>query len=410
MTSESSTIAYTLDQNGFDAQLFDLPSSAVLSSTLEHFRIVGRNYRRFSMALRRAFALIGALVLAAGTPAVSHAQDNTRDQKAQEQRKLTKDEQKEYEELHKIVEAVVAGKQPAPADVKIKFQNYFMRAATEVYVPYVLEVSGGKFTSFPVAMYVRVVKKTADAAPAPAAKQEGNKPPAAAEPAFADVAFLNEKNIVAAKAADGTEVLEISRAVVLAPGNYDVIVTLREKASRDRKAAPPKAVVSTHALTVPDLANGLTTSSLILATALDAAPQQLTGQQQLEQPFVFSGYKVAPRFNTSLTKSEELLFVFFIYNEGVAASGKPDLDVEYNFFRAAEEKPFTKLASQAFNSTTLPGEFNVNSGHQVFVGQGVPLNNPQVPFAAGDYRLEIKITDKIKGQTITRNVPFTVMP
>jgi hypothetical protein len=259
-------------------------------------------------------------------------------------------------------------------------------------------------------MYVRVVSKSATPAPAPTAKPDGNKPPAAVEPAFADVAFLNEKNVVAAKGADGADVLEISRAVVLAPGNYDFHIALREKAPKDRKAGPPKAVVSTHSLTVPDLASGLTTSSLILAKALDPAPQQLTGQQQLEQPFVFSGYKVTPSFSTTLPKSEELLFVFFIYNEGVAASGKPDLDVEYNFFRGAEEKPFTKLASQAFNSTTLPGEFNINSGHQVFVGQGVPLNNPQVPFVAGDYRLEIKITDKIKGQTITRNVPFTVMP
>jgi hypothetical protein len=47
-------------------------------------------------------------------------------------------------------------------------------------------------------------------------------------------------------------------------------------------------------------------------------------------------------------------------------------------------------------------------GHQVFVGQGIPLKSPQMTFAPGDYRLEIKITDKTNSQTIMRNVPFTV--
>ena len=91
-------------------------------------------------------------------------------------------------------------------------------------------------------------------------------------------------------------------------------------------------------LTVPDLKTGLTTSSVILAKALDPAPEQLTGQQQLEQPFTISGYKIVPRSAPRIRKSGELVFVFFIYNEGVAASGKPDLDVDYNFFRASRRK------------------------------------------------------------------------
>ena len=67
-----------------------------------------------------------------------------------------------------------------------------------------------------------------------------------------------------------------------------------------------------------------------------------------------------------------------------------------------------RLATQSFNATTLPGQFDLNVGHQVFVGQGIPLKSAQMTFAPGDYRLEIKITDKTNSQTITRNVPFTV--
>ena len=64
---------------------------------------------------------------------------------------------------------MTAGKQPAPADVKLKFQNHFLKSSKNVYIPYVLEVSGGTFSSYPVTMYVRAVRK-ADAGAAPAAR------------------------------------------------------------------------------------------------------------------------------------------------------------------------------------------------------------------------------------------------
>jgi hypothetical protein len=190
----------------------------------------------------------------------------------------------------------------------------------------------------------------------------------------------------------------------LPAGEYDLHIAMTEK-PKDKKVVA-KTVLFTQPLTVPDTGSALTTSSVILAKSIDAAPEQLTGQQQLEQPYTISGYKITPRFTSGIPKSEELVFVFFVYNEGVAASGKPDLDVDYNFFRASEEKPFSKLATTSFNATTLPGEFDISKGHQVFVGQGIPLTS----FAPGDYKLEIKINDKTNSSTVTRNVPFTVTP
>lgn len=216
---------------------------------------------------------------------------------------------------------------------------------------------------------------------------------------FADVYFLEQKNLTTTG-----EVSELGRALELAPGEYTLYVAMRERQPKDRKQQP-KSVVLAQPLTVPDMNTGLTTSSVILAKALDPAPEQLTGQQQLEQPFTISGYKVVPSFGAPIPMSGELMFVFFIYNEGAGASGKPDLDVEYLFFRASEDKAFTKLATQSFNATTLPGQFDLTQGHQVFVGQGIPVKDA---FKPGDYRLEIKVTDKTNGQAITRNVPFTV--
>ena len=358
------------------------------------------------MIFRRAFAVCSALALtvAASSVAAQDSKDKQAKPAQQEQRKLTNEERREYIALNDLVDAVAAGKQPAPADLTLKFNHHFLKSNNNVYIPYIVEIGGGTFTSFPITMYVRAVAKGASATPA-AAPKPGDAPKtdaAAPEWPFADAYFLDEKNLTTTGG-----VTAVGRALQLAPGEYTLYVAMRERPGKDKKVAP-KTVVLTHALTVPDMNKGLTTSSIILAKALDPAPEQLTGQQQLEQPFTISGYRVTPAFGASIPQSEELLFVFFIYNEGVAASGKPDLDVEYLFFRGTEEKPFTRLATQSFNATTLPGQFDLKVGHQVFVGQGIPLKSAQMTFAPGDYRLEIKITDKTNSQSVTRTVPFTV--
>lgn len=345
------------------------------------------------MSFRRAFATVGVLVFAAS--ASTHVQAQEKPAPEQQQRKLTNDERREYIALSDLVDAVMAGKQPAPADVKLKFQHHVLKSDKNVYIPYIVEISGGTFTSFPVTMYVRVVPKPeAGAAPA-AAPVKGIE----VDWPFADAYFLNAKDLTTMG-----DVSEIGRAMLLPAGEYTLYIAMRERQPKDRKQQP-KSVVLEQPLTVPDMNTALTTSSMILAKALEPAPEQLTAQQQLEQPFTISGYRVVPSFGAPIPQSGELMFVFFIYNEGIAASGKPDLDVEYLFYRATEEKPFTKLATQSFNATTLPGQFDLTLGHQVFVGQGIPVKDA---FKPGEYRLEIKVTDKTNGQTITRNVPFVV--
>jgi hypothetical protein len=340
------------------------------------------------MAFRRAFAVIGALVLVAATTAPTFAQDKKQD----DRRKLSKDEIATYEAMNTLVNNVIAGKQPAPADAKITFHNFFLKSNMNAYVPYTVEVEQGKLTNAPVAMYVRVVSKDPAAAAAAAAKAKTNAKGGDSSYPFEDIYFLQQPPT------------QVDRAMELPAGDYDMYIALAERPKDKKAQATAKAVVFTQPITVPNMGGPLTTSSVILAKGIEPSTTALTGQQQLEQPYTISGYKMSPRFTNAISKSEELVFVFFIYNEGVAASGKPDLDVEYLFYRANEEKPFSKLATTSFNATTLPGEFDIAKGHQVFVGQGIPLTT----FQPGDYKLELKITDKTNSSTVTRNVPFTV--
>jgi len=77
------------------------------------------------MSFRRVFAVAGALALAASTAFPAYAQDKKPAPEPQ-QRKLSNDERKEYIALNDLVDVVAAGKQPAPADVKVKFQHHFL--------------------------------------------------------------------------------------------------------------------------------------------------------------------------------------------------------------------------------------------------------------------------------------------
>ena len=65
---------------------------------------------------------------------------------------------------------------------------------------------------------------------------------------------------------------------------------------------------------------------------------------------------------------------------------------------AEGEKYFNKTAPQPLNATTLPPEFSIAAGHQLPGSLVIPLSS----FPAGDYRLEIKVTDKPSGGMLTR--------
>jgi hypothetical protein len=80
--------------------------------------------------------------------------------------------------------------------------------------------------------------------------------------------------------------------------------------------------------------------------------------------------------------------------------------VEFNFYakQGGSEKFFNKTNPQSLNAQTLPQEFDFAAGHQLQSGQAVPLAS----FPEGDYRLEIKVTDKIANKTLTRDVNFSV--
>ena len=308
-------------------------------------------------------------------------------------------------------------------ELKIGWEsNHFVKGQTDTYIPFTLVVDRASLTAG-AALWIRVVNADQAAAfaasvTAPPAKPQGNNrnpaPPARTTFAWDNGSFV-----------EVPEAGKLSRAIQLRPGQYVAYIAVKERSAaapanqgnnrnNNRNAPPPAAAAAPgkvgllrHEITVPDFGVAdLTTSSVILARSVEqvAAPPA----DQESNPYVFGPMRIVPSPDGKFSKSAELSVIFWIYGAQPAASGKPDVTIEYNFHQklAEGEKYFNKTAPQQLNAQTLPPEFNVAAGHQLPGSLVVPLSS----FPTADYRLEIKITDKTSGKTVTQNVNFSVLP
>jgi hypothetical protein len=325
------------------------------------------------------------------------------------QSKRSKAEQQDIETVVRLVDAVSAG-QAAPSDYSLTWEsNHFVKGQGGItYLPFTIDVDKA-LASKQVALYVRVVDKNAPA-PAPPAPAEGkDKDKKAAPPVripypWDNIAFTQLPGVE-----DGA--VKLSRAIALKAGEYTAYITIKEKSTAEikdpSKAPPPKVAFLKRDLSVPDFnAPGLSTSSVIVASSIEVMSSQLTPAQQEENPYVFGPMKIHPSADGKFKKSGELNLVFWIYGAGEASGGKPDVTIEYAFHQKLPEgeKYFNRTAPQTLNAQSLPPEFSVAAGHQLPGTLTVPLAS----FPPGDYRLEIKVTDKTNSKTVIQNVAFTV--
>jgi hypothetical protein len=120
---------------------------------------------------------------------------------------------------------------------------------------------------------------------------------------------------------------------------------------------------------------------------------------------VFGAQELIPADDMEFAKNEELSIFFQVYNSGLDPAGKPNIVMEYEFHKKEgdAEKFFNKTNPQTVSAATLPPQFDPAT-FPVPGGITVPLAS----FGEGEYRLAIKIIDKVSGKTLTRDVNFTV--
>src|SRR5256885_7001615 len=351
---------------------------------------------------RRVFPLFALMVLVSSTMLLAQATPPSKDEK-----KKSDAQNKEIQNIVKIVDGIAAG-QPAPNDLSLTWvrEDVLKAQGNKEYVPFTITIDASKMSGNTVAFYWRVVNKNAPAAaPADAKKDEKkDEKNKKSDYAYEDIAFV--------PIAAGQTPMRISRSFTVPSGSYDVFLIAKEPTpdKAPKNAPPAKASVVKHTVDVPDFWNGeLATSSVIVAQRIDPLPAPLTPQQQADRPYALGGMEIVPAFETKFTKKSELSTFMLIYNPKVDGANKPDVTVEYNFYQKAAGQPekfFNKTNPQSLNAQTLPPQFDLAAGHQLQSGQAVPLAS----FPEGDYRLEIKVTDKIANKTLTREINFTVGP
>jgi hypothetical protein len=326
-------------------------------------------------------------------------------------KKVEKAQQFDIQSVVRSTDAAMAGQ--LANDFTMAFRNDSLKAQEgKTYVPYTVsfdqaQAPAGKALT----MFVRVVNKGMASAPAAAdpkkAKEDKSKnqhPEYVSQEAYF---------VTLTPPASATEPYRISRAFAVPAGEYDVYVTLKERLpvdAKDREKAPTKTGVLKQSLTVPNYwSDELVTSSVIVADKVEPLNAPLTAREQLEQPYTLGTTQIFPSMTNTFSKKNEISIVFLIYNPALGADKKPDVAVDYSFYQklaTAEngEKFFNKTNPQVFSAKTLPPQFDPAAGHQLVAGQSLPLGS----FPEGEYRLEIKVSDKISGKTVTHNIKFVV--
>jgi hypothetical protein len=311
---------------------------------------------------------------------------------------------------------------PAPADSGYVFEvrhDFLKGQQGKIYIPFSVLVDKTKVATPRLALVSRLAPKGATGPEAPAAapaaatakenKDKKSKDKKAAEAAPAPPRYLWDDALEMDLPAVGQAATTYRGvgALSVEPGTYDLYIAFRERSAADAAAGGPiKVTVLKKEITVPDLTE-FSTSSIILTDKVEVLNEPLSPERQRENPYTLGVLKLLPSVDNRFVKAGELNMFFWIYGVALDAAKKPHVEVEYNFHQktADGEKFFNKTDPQIMNAETLPPTFDLNAGHQLTGSLAVPLAS----FPEGQYRLELKIGDKISGKTITRESTFSVV-
>jgi hypothetical protein len=344
--------------------------------------------------------------------------------------KPDKAQQAEIAAAVKLMDDVIAG-QPAPTDFSFTWVNHSMKSRdNKMFVPFILTFEKGKPLPQGATYYIRVVNKSALAESLK--KVADHK--AAVEKAVNLARLDPENNELADNARKLQEQapkveyafedvrpaqvfpnppagmpLRWPAALAVPAGDYDVYVLFKEP-TKDRKTQP-KAGLLKVAITVPNyFTDELATSTVFVTNQTDQLKAPPTLDDLQRYPYIFGMMRIVPPMDATpkFAKKDELSIVFYIYNAGLdKTTGKPSLTVDYNFYHKVDgaEKFFNRTDPQVLNDKTLGPSFDLNAGHQLLGGMGIPLGS----FPDGDYRLEIKVTDKTTGKVKVENSLFSIL-
>jgi GWxTD domain-containing protein len=169
-------------------------------------------------------------------------------------------------------------------------------------------------------------------------------------------------------------------SILLPPGEYDLVATVRDN--------PSGAVgQATTAVPVPPIEQGrLSLSSLLVASAAVEAPA--SGEAE-RTPFQFGGVRLVPNLSKVFVSGRSLT----AYLEAYGLAGEARLRVD--FFLLKDGKLYSRVA---------PSHHRPGGGGEVSVRSEISLRS----FPPGDYLLRARITDETTGEVAERESPFVI--
>lgn len=175
------------------------------------------------------------------------------------------------------------------------------------------------------------------------------------------------------------------KAVPLPPGTYKVDVIVRDVTSG-------ATGIKRQGFTVPKYdAEKLSTSTLVLAAKLESlVDQPAVGQ------FVIGQTKVIPNVSGIYRRGQPVGVYLQVYNAGIDQTTlRPSVDVEYVLMKDGKE-----LGKQAEDWRGLS-----DSGQRLTLARLIDSS----ALGNGEYQLDIRIRDRVTGQTLTPSAKFNVI-
>lgn len=202
---------------------------------------------------------------------------------------------------------------------------------------------------------------------------------------FEDVVTIEVPSELLQQAASGVSIYQ--KSIPLPPGMYRLNVVAKDVVGGNMNNYE-------MALNVPRMdEDQLFASSLVLADVLEKVPTRSIGTGQ----FVIGTSKVRPRVGETFKQNEKMGIYLKLYNfQPDEKTAKPHGQIDYEIVKSSDQ---SKVLEFTEDLSGLEG-----SASQLTVEKLLPLQN----LAPGQYTLRLKVTDKLKNQTLTQSAQFTV--
>ncbi len=179
------------------------------------------------------------------------------------------------------------------------------------------------------------------------------------------------------------------KGVPLAPGMYRLELVVKDIVGE---------TMGTHrlALKVPEFDDEkLAMSTLILADRIERVPTRSLGTGQ----FVIGSSKVRPRIGEEFKPTEKMGIYMEVYNLGEDDStARPSGSISYQIAKLDEPDDLLLDFSEPFD------KIRGSSSRQTVIEKLLPLSN----LTPGEYRLSLKVDDKVKNETLTPTATFKI--